>query len=534
MPFYTPAKRLSTVLLACTLGLGLSASGVAAAPRIRVTDLPPYGSTQPLRGTVSNIDPATVRLATYVFKEGLGWFVKPTLASPCTVIQPDGQWEVNVTTGFCDRWATKYALYLVPAAESCPPASGTPVPPPGLEASALTSIRVNRNPFLDTPLEFAGRFWVIKDSGHDTCKVGPGLNIFTPQNVWVDEDGLHLTITEDNGVWRTAEVWLNESLGFGEYRALIQPLLNDLDAQVVFGAFTWDQEAPPSFRELDFELSRFGRAADPTNAQFVVQPENLFRFTIPPGDLQAGLTFTQLWLPEAVTFSLYRGYHLGHPSEADLVTRWTQTGTAVPQPGAENFRFNLWLFNGRAPQGAQPQEVIVSHFDFTSFRRYVDVASLPDMDGNNAAEIATLLVELGSAANGDTEQRTLVIIKDSATSAMIDTLEFFTAGVQPIALARVAGLVPVGHSGDALAVLAVVDGEPRVETRDVGANTVVATHNFFNANWTPLGLSAVPDQNGNDSEDMAVLATHKRMGLVRVIVKDPLTGEQLNTLSFPD
>jgi hypothetical protein len=533
MPFYTPAKRLSTVLLACALGLGLSVSAVTSAPRIRVTDLPPYGSTQPLRGTVRNIDPTTVKLATYVFKEGLGWYVKPTLASPCTGIEPDGQWEVNVTTGFCDRWATKYALYLVPAAESCPLASGTPVPPPGLEASALTSIRVDRNPFLDTPLEFAGRFWVIKDSGHDTCKVGPGLNIFAPQNVRVDEDGLHLTITEDNGVWRTAEVWLNESLGFGEYRALMQPLPNDLDPQAVFGAFTWDQEAPPSFRELDFELSRFGKPTDPTNAQFAVQPENLFRFTIPLADLQAGMTFTQLWLPGQVTFALYRGQHRGTLSESDLMTRWTKTGAAIPKPGSENFRLNLWLFQGRAPRSGQPQEVGVSHFDLTAFRQYVDVASLPDMNGNNTTEIATLLVELGSASDGQTAHRTLVIIKDTDTSRTIDQLEFFTTGVQPLALARVADLDAGGHPGDELAVLAVVAGKPRVEIRDVASHTVVATATFFNANWTPIGLATVPDQNGNGGEDIAVLAQHKITGAVRVIVKDPLTGEQLDVLSFP-
>lgn len=204
MQLHTFAHRLATVLLACTLILGLSPSTGFSQPQIIVTSLPPYGSTQPLRGTVVGVDLTTVRLATYVFKEGLGWFVKPTLASPCTAIQPDGQWEVNVTTGFCDPWATKYALYLVPTGQSCPPASGTPVPPPALEASALASIRVDRNPFLDTPLEFAGRFWVIKDSGHDACEAGPGPNVFAPQNVWVDEDGLHLTITEDQGVWRTA------------------------------------------------------------------------------------------------------------------------------------------------------------------------------------------------------------------------------------------------------------------------------------------------------------------------------------------
>lgn len=360
---------LSTILLAFTLLLGFSLSALASQPQIIGISLPPYGSTQPLRGKIINVDPTTVRLATYLFKEGLGWFVKPTFASPCTPIQPDGQWEVNITTGFCDRWATKYALYLVPNDKSCPPASGTAVPPPELDAIALTSIRVNRNPFLDNPLTFAGRFWVIKDSGNDACKVGPGLNIFAPQNVWVDENGLHLAITGDSGVWRTAEVWLNESLGFGEYRVLIQPLLNDLDPQAVFGAFLWDQEAPPHFRELDFELSRFGNPTDQNNAQFVAQPfsqvGNLFRFTIPISDLRAGLTYTQLWLPGEVTFSIYRGHHLGNPPESDLIARWTKKGTAVPGPGTENFRFNLWLFNGLAPQGGQPQEVVISHFAFT-------------------------------------------------------------------------------------------------------------------------------------------------------------------------
>ncbi|RMF92490.1 MAG: hypothetical protein D6736_03415, partial [Nitrospinota bacterium] len=330
-------KGLVSVLLAFTIVLVSSYLAVAATPQIVVTSLPAYGSTEPLQGMVMNINPSTVHLATYLFKEGLGWFVKPTLASPCTAIQPDGQWEVDVTTGFCDPWATQYALYLLPIGESCPPAFGTPTPPPELETMALTSIRVDRNPFLDNPLQFSNRLWVIKDSGHDACKVGPGPNIFAPQNVWVDENGLHLAITGDNGVWRTAEVWLNEHLGFGQYRVLINPLLNDLDPQAVLGLFTWDQEAPPYFRELDFELSRFGNPDDPDNAQFVVQPfdqpGNLFRFFIPLADLQAGLTYIIHWLPGKVRYALYRGQHLGDPSDTDLIAHWTNDGPYVPQPG---------------------------------------------------------------------------------------------------------------------------------------------------------------------------------------------------------
>ena len=42
---------------------------------------------------------------------------------------------------------------------------------------------------------------------------------------------------------------------------------------LVLGLFTWEDHSDvPSNRELDFEFARWGRASDPTNAQFVVQP----------------------------------------------------------------------------------------------------------------------------------------------------------------------------------------------------------------------------------------------------------------------
>jgi hypothetical protein len=45
---------------------------------------------------------------------------------------------------------------------------------------------------------------------------------------------------------------------------------------------------------------------------------------------------------------------------------YTANGTTrlVPTPGAENFRFNLWLFQSTAPAGNQSVQVVVNDFAF--------------------------------------------------------------------------------------------------------------------------------------------------------------------------
>lgn len=359
------------------IGLCIAESGpLQARPSLEVTAKPTYGSTQHLQGDVGNVDPATHELCVYLFKEGLGWFTKPTELTPNTPLSADGTWSVNVSSGFCDRWATQYEVILKPrdtTPRKCPLATVEHHLPPAVPG-AISSLRIDRNPLLERPLIFAKRRWVIKDSGNAACRVGPGFddpgigNIFSPDNVFVDELGLHLRIARNAGLWHAAEVWLDETLGFGEYRILIDPLLSDLDPQAVFGAFTFDREAPPFFRELDFELSRFGNPRRRANAQFVVQPstdaENLSQFSIPLPELALGLTYSMRWRRGEVMFSLYRGHHSGNLPPSHRIHRSTRTGSAVPTAGHANFRLNLWLFRGASPQSDLEQEVVIRDFSF--------------------------------------------------------------------------------------------------------------------------------------------------------------------------
>lgn len=206
-------------------------------------------------------------------------------------------------------------------------------------------------------VRFAGFDWEVKTSGRR--QVGPGPNFFSdaPESVWVDDAGrLHLRIRRAGNRWYAAEVICRASLGHGRYRFVLDSDVDAFAPSVVLGLFTWSDDATDNHREIDVEVARWGNAADPTNAQFVVQPyddpDNLVRFAVPAGPTTHAFT----WMPDAVAFEATAG---GAP-----VADWVYTGPDVPSEGDENPRINLWLFRGAAPADGQPVEVIVRDFVF--------------------------------------------------------------------------------------------------------------------------------------------------------------------------
>ncbi len=322
---------------------------------IEITTIPTYGSAEDLRGRVNNVVPADYHVATYNFLEGLGWYVKPTLASPCTAIAANGEFVVDVTTGGVDNLAHRYAVFLLPVSDPCPTANGTPFLPD--ELADLPSDIVERTPFT---LQFSGYTWVQRNSPYPG---GPLSNCFTPDHAFVDGLGqLHLMLASSSC---GGEVWLARSLGYGEYRIHTIGRIDDLDPQAVFGLFTWDPDAQPSQREIDIELSRWGVAGDPLNAQFVVQPFGASghrdRFPLTLTDGASELTFLMIWEPGMVTFSVYHGHHFGTPPPGDLIHEKVFTD-GVPEPSRERFRFNLWRFCGNSCALSQNQETVVTHF----------------------------------------------------------------------------------------------------------------------------------------------------------------------------
>ena len=224
-------------------------------------------------------------------------------------------------------------------------------------AAGLASARKPAPPTANT-ITWSGRTWEVKSS---QGKVGPGPNYFSSatENVSVDADGrLHLRITYRNARWNCAEIVSTESLGYGTYSFDLASPVDELDPNVVLGLFTWSDKAAYAHREIDVEFARWGNAADPTNAQYVVQPYDLaghmLRWTLPAGAVPTTHDFR--WQSNRIDFVSF--------APNGWTKSWTFSGSGVPRTGGENVRLNLWLFGGAPPTDGQDVEVIVDSFGF--------------------------------------------------------------------------------------------------------------------------------------------------------------------------
>lgn len=300
------------------------------------------------------------------------WYVQPFVDDPFTEICPGPlTCSCNTWENFTHPWQRMAALLVD---ESFVPPATTQDHP-----SLLPGVLAWDEFPEKSVISFAGRDWIIKQS---TFAQGPGPCVFCggAECVSVDAGGLHLCITEQGGIWRCAELILTESLGYGTYCLETRDLdLSDLC--MVAGEFLWDIGEPSTHREIDFEYARWGNAADPCNSQYVVHPcasctacglqctDHCRRFGVTSTDAGSDLTHYLSWQPGTVTFRTYRGHHCGGtPSPGDLLQEWTPPASvAVPTPGDENFRFNLWvsqqgLCEGRVP--SQSHCITIADFQF--------------------------------------------------------------------------------------------------------------------------------------------------------------------------
>jgi hypothetical protein len=357
-------KMNSLPIAAAVVGITLTFSfcrAEAADPYIVITNLPAYGSQGDLSGWVADADPATNRVAVYIYVGG-AWYSKPSCAGALTPIQPDGSWTADITTSGSDVNATEIAVFLVPAnyAQACVSgASGLPIPS---QAEAVVyATRVNPSA---RQIHFAGYGWWVKTS---TGKVGPGPNYFSDStnNVWVDSQGaLHMKIIHTNNVWQCAEIISDSTLGYGQYRFTVRAPVNSLDPSVVLGLFTYSNDNVYNYREVDVELSRWGNAADANDAQFVVQPAGTgrkIRFSVPGGVTNSTYSFS--WQSNRVDFQSLNGDFTTSPAASNVIQTWTCT-LSVPPAGGETARVNLWLYQGTPPVNGQDAEVVLSNFEF--------------------------------------------------------------------------------------------------------------------------------------------------------------------------
>lgn len=385
-------------------------------PSVQFTSVPPYRSFEDLEGSAAGVVFDDYRVAVYIFVSG--WWNKPYQDAPLTVINPDGTWVCDITTGGIDEYATRIAAFLVPKTFPPPVVSGEDALPDELYANAAAWV-IHDRPVEYRLIQFAGYTWKVKAYG---ATVGPGPNYYSDreEDAWTDPDGrLHLRIAYRDSRWYCTEVINALPMGYGKYILRLDSPPDQLDPNVVLGFFTWDDAAPEqNYREIDIEFSRW---CDPENlnTQFVIQPwnhpGNMYRFGFPAGIARSSHSLE--WHESEVNFQS-RNDSTGTPLGV-----WSYTGTDIPAAGGGNARINLWLVSGLAPVDGQETEIIIRSFslegdlnkdgqtgsaDLPVLAKYLAGAPLPagtsltDCDLNaddviDAADLCRLLVRIAQA-----------------------------------------------------------------------------------------------------------------------------------------
>jgi len=346
-------------------------TAATATPTLEFTSVPPYGSSEDLRGRVRNLtNPNGYKIAVYIFIEGAGWWTKPRFDQSLVTILPDSTWNADITTGGSDINATRIRAFLLPQGVVPPISAGLGCLPDTLDTISKAQAFVERD---SRTISFSGYEWWVKASFES---VGPGPCIFSDsaENVWVDTLGqLHMKITNKGGIWSCSEVILKNTFGYGKYVFKLASDVGQINENAVLGLFTWDNDACAEFsREVDIEFSRFGNVAE-LNAQYVIQPYyepgNLFKWQFPASLKLSTHVFE--WTPDSIDFKSGRGHEF--PVRRDsLFKSWVYKKTDLPTPGKAHARINLWLFNGRPPSDLKELEVVINRFEYHALPTSVD------------------------------------------------------------------------------------------------------------------------------------------------------------------
>ncbi|MBV8634265.1 MAG: glycoside hydrolase family 16 protein, partial [Burkholderiaceae bacterium] len=199
---------------------------------------------------------------------------------------------------------------------------------------------------------------------------GPGPNIWSSNNAWVDGNGLlHLKIAYSGGQWSTAEVYTDQSFGFGTYQFKVVGHPEIMDQNVVLGLFPYTTPAigPDGTNEIDIEFATWG-AQQTQHGNWTVWPavtgydSTSYAFDMSGNTGWSTHRFT--WGSQQIAFQALTGLS---DTNTGLYANWTfapSNLTLIPQY-AIPLHMNLWLFQGKPPADGAEVEMIISEFKFT-------------------------------------------------------------------------------------------------------------------------------------------------------------------------
>jgi hypothetical protein len=342
--------RGSLLCLVLIVASGCQQARSPAQSGLTITKIPPAGDPNPVRmfaidGKISKPAPGEKIV---LFAHAATWSVQPKSSQPFTEIAPDGHWVGATHAG------TEYAALLVKSDYQVVPKL-VALPVEGGNVVAVINVKGLPTAPPIRKIHFSGYDWEVCDYPNDR---GGTLNVWAPENVWVDSQGLlHLRLSRDGTQWKSAAVRMLRSLGYGSYRFVVQDT-SHLEPAAVLTLLTWNGGSTE--HEMDVEVSRWGQPAS-KNAQYVVQPyyvaANVLRFTAPSGVL----THSFSWQPGRVTFRTERGST--NSSISSLVGEHTFT-VGVPTPDNDFVRINLYRFGNKTSPLINGADVIVEKFEY--------------------------------------------------------------------------------------------------------------------------------------------------------------------------
>jgi hypothetical protein len=164
------------------------------------------------------------------------------------------------------------------------------------------------------------------------------------------------------------------------------------------------------------------------------------------------------------------------------------------------------------PPAAEPVEVPVP---LTSF-------AVADLGGGMDGEVVIV---------GELDGVGQATIRDAGTTALINRIDF-TDGLTPIDAKGITDLNNNNANDIALLVRKAQDIQPKVEVRDP-----ISGNRFKNVDYNkqhePIALEILPDQNGNQTEEGAVLVKRASDNRPRVLIRDLTSKAKVINLSLP-
>ncbi len=281
------------------------------------------------------------------------WWIQPDPDHPFVSIQSDSTWSTPTHLGF------DYAALLVEPGYH-PPLTLDVNPTAGGMVTSLAIVKGSGSPtFAPTkPLKFSGYDWAVRTVPSNR---GGSESLYDPDNAWTDASGaLHLRINHRSGLWYCAQLALTRSLGYGTYILRVRDV-SHLEPAEVFSMYTFDEwHGDQYYGEMDVEMSRWGDAADPNNAQYGIQPfyvpGNVYRFKAPAGPL----TYTMRWNSGSVTFTT----RSSSGSTAGTVVAEHEFTAGVPAPGQEKVKLQVYLVPSDKYPLQEGGEVIIDKFEY--------------------------------------------------------------------------------------------------------------------------------------------------------------------------